>query len=225
MAEIKLANLQKDVLRFIGQNSFGKNFYWTGGTLLSYFYLSHRFSEDLDFFSDDIFQNEQWQNFMNELKNNVKAERITETLQMNRRIYNIERGKENVKLEFVYFPFPAIEKRAEIKEFNVKADSLQDIMVNKTQSVYHRNEPKDAYDLYWYLIKKSKYDLAQLVKLVEKKFGIAIEPMLLMAKINELSDNLKIIKPFLKDYNENLSKEVKKFFQKEFNRLAKKKIK
>ena len=28
------------------------NFYFTGGTALSYFYLNHRYSEDMDFFSE-----------------------------------------------------------------------------------------------------------------------------------------------------------------------------
>lgn len=56
MPKIELTQLQKDVLFFIGKDFFGKNFYWTGGTLLSYLYLFHRFSVDLDFFQK-IFNN------------------------------------------------------------------------------------------------------------------------------------------------------------------------
>src|SRR3989344_1844687 len=38
---------------------FRSNFYFTGGTALSQFYLKHRFSEDLDFFSEKKFENDQ----------------------------------------------------------------------------------------------------------------------------------------------------------------------
>jgi len=225
MAKTGLSKLQKDILSFFGKDSFAVNFYWTGGTLLSYFYFSHRMSVDLDFFSDDLFSDDQYLNFMNRLKKEINAQKVTQILQQNRRIYNIERKKETVKIELVFFPFPAAGKREELKEFNVKADSLIDIMANKTLSTYQRNEPKDVYDLYCYLEKKSEYNLTGLIGLVEKKFGVAIEPMLLLVKINELADNLKNIKPLLISPKKNITAKIKFFFQKEFNNLAKKKIK
>jgi predicted nucleotidyltransferase component of viral defense system len=217
MSKIELTQLQKDVLFFIGKDSFVKNFYWTGGTLLSYFYFSHRFSVDLDFFSDNLFRDDEYLEFINKLKNEIKADKITQTIQHNRRMYFIEKGKNTVKLEFVFFPFPSVEKRAEVKEFSVKADSLADIMVNKTLSTYQRNEVKDIYDLYWYLVNKPKYDLTRLIKLVEKKFGVAVEPVLLLEKINELCDILDSLVPLLTDGEENLTAKIKSFFQKIFN--------
>ncbi len=84
---------------------------------------------------------------------------------------------------------------------------------------------KDVYDLYYYLTNRPKYDLFKLVDLVEKKFGIAIEPALLLAKINELITNLDDLKPFLATQQPKLTKEVKTFFQNTFNLLARKKIK
>lgn len=36
MPKIKLSGLQKEILQFFGQNEFAQNFYWTGGTLLSF---------------------------------------------------------------------------------------------------------------------------------------------------------------------------------------------
>ena len=225
MPKIKLSALQKDVLLFFGKNEFSKNFYWTGGTLLSYLYLSHRLSIDLDFFSDDLFRDEKYLEFINNLKAGCKIERASEIIKENRRLYVLEKGDENVKLELVFFPFPAIEKREKVKEFSVLADSLTDIMVNKTLSTYQRNEVKDIYDLYYYLKNRSKYDLFRLVKLVEKKFGVSIEQSLLLEKINQLVDNMKIIKPFLVDNDENLDREIKQYFQNYFNDLAKNKLK
>lgn len=221
MPKIELTQLQKDVLFFVGKGFFGKNFYWTGGTLLSYLYFSHRFSVDLDFFSNDLFRDDEYLESINKLKKEIKADKITQTIQQNRRIYFIEKGEDTVKIEFVFFPFSAIEKKAEIKEFSVKADSLADIMVNKTLSTYQRNEVKDIYDLYWYLSSKPKYNLIKLIKLVEKKFGIAIEPVLLLEKANELCDNLDSLTPLLIKNEPNFTVKIRVFFQKIFNDIVK----
>ena len=224
MPDIKLSQLQKDVLSFFGQNKFGLNFYWTGGTLLSYFYLHHRDSVDLDFFSDDLFTDDEYLDFINKLKKRLSLEKITLTKQYNRRLYLIEGKQESIKLELVFFPFPAIEERLKINEFSFKVDSLSDIMVNKTLSTYQRNEVKDVFDLYCYLSDKPNYNLHQLIELVEKKFGVAIETALLFAKINELADNLDLLQPLLLSPQNNLSQKVKKFFQDCFNEFAKKEL-
>jgi len=220
MPKIELTQLQKDVLFFIGKGFFGKNFYWTGGTLLSYFYFFHRFSVDLDFFSDDLFRDDEYLININKLKKEIGADKITQTIQQNRRLYFIEKAKDNVKLEFVFFPFPAVEKRTEVKEFFVKADSLKDIMVNKVLSTYQRNEVKDIYDLYWYLRGEPKNTLIKLIKLVEKKFGVAIEPVLLLEKINELCNNLDSLTPLLIDNEPNLTIKIRSFFQELFNDIV-----
>jgi len=225
MANIKLSELQKNTLKFFGKNSFAKNFYWTGGTLLAYKYLHHRASVDLDFFSDDLFADDNYLTFINELKKQVKAKKITLTLQQNRRIYLVERSREAIKLELVYFPFPAIEKKVLLPEFSIRVDSLTDIMTNKTLSAYQRREPKDVFDLYYYLNDKPKYNLQKLIKLVERKFGVAIEPTMLIVKINELTGQLDSISPLLPVPQKNLVKKVKEFFQDIFNTLAKKQIK
>ena len=67
MPDIFLNQLQIDILKFFAKNSFAKNFYWTGGTLLAYQYLHHRDSVDLDFFSDDLFSDNDYLIFINEL--------------------------------------------------------------------------------------------------------------------------------------------------------------
>jgi predicted nucleotidyltransferase component of viral defense system len=223
MPKIELIKLQKDTLFFIGKGFFGKNFYWTGGTLLSYLYFSHRFSVDLDFFSDELFRDEEYLEAINKLKKNIKANKITQTIQHNRKFYFIEKGKENVKLEFVFFPFPAVEKKTKVKEFSVKADSLSDIMVNKILSTYQRNEVKDIYDLYWYLSNKPKYNIIKLIKLVERKFGVAIEPVLLLEKINELCNNLDSLSPLLIKNEPNSTVKIRAFFQETFNNIVKNK--
>ena len=48
-----LTPFQKELLRVIGNSNLADNFYLTGGTALAAFYLQHRYSEDLDFFTAD----------------------------------------------------------------------------------------------------------------------------------------------------------------------------
>ena len=54
MAKKEILTLrQRTFLDFICQEEYiCKNFYFTGGTVLAAFYLSHRLSEDLDFFNE-----------------------------------------------------------------------------------------------------------------------------------------------------------------------------
>lgn len=91
-------------------------------------------------------------------------------------------------------------------------------MTNKILSTYQRNEVKDVYDLYYYLNHKPKYSLNKLIVLAEKKFDVAIEPVLLLAKINELADNLNALQPFLLKPQKDLPVKVKTLFQEIFNK-------
>lgn len=225
MLNIQLTKLQRDILSFFGKNSFTKNFYWTGGTALSYQYLHHRDSVDLDFFSDDLFTDDEYLIFINHLKKDLRLNKVALTKQYSRRLYLASRQNENVKLELVFFPFPAIEKRKVIPEFSLAVDSLSDIMVNKTLSTYQRNEVKDIFDLYFYFNQKPKYNLARLIALVEQKFDVAIEPALLLSKINELAKNIDLLNPLLFNPKKDLVRKVKDFFQNSFNSLAKSKLK
>jgi len=225
MPKIKLNKLQIDILSFWGKDSFARNFYWTGGTLLAFKYLKHRKSVDLDFFSDNLFANDEYLSFINRLKKALNCQKITMTLSYNRRQYLIVRKSTTAKLELVYFPFTRIETRKTLKQYFVRVDSLTDIMVNKILSTYQRNEVKDIYDLYFYFKNKPKYNLRKLTKLVEKKFGVSIELILLLSKINKLVNNLDSITPLLLQKPKNLTEKIKVFFQKEFNKIAREKIK
>lgn len=224
MNKIKLSKLQKDILIFFGQSKFGRRFYWTGGTALAHFW-DHRQSVDLDFFSDDLFLDNEYLIFINDLKKAVKADKVSVRLQQNRRLYLVKRGADSVKLELVFFPFQSVDGQKVVKEFGLKIDSVNDIMVNKILSTYQRNEPKDVFDLYYYLTHGPKYNFFKLVKLVEKKFGVAVEPALVAAKINQLADGLESLQPMIVKKEKGLSKKIKDFFQEIFNGWLKKQIK
>ena len=48
-----LTPLHKSFIRKFSESPFQKSFFLTGGTALAAFYLQHRLSEDLDFFTEN----------------------------------------------------------------------------------------------------------------------------------------------------------------------------
>lgn len=224
MQKVKLSELQKDILSFFGRTEFGRNFYWTGGTLLAYHYLYNRKSVDIDFFSENLFVDNDYLVFINKMKVDLKISKIDYVIEMNRRMFLVHRKKEVVKMEMVFFPFPAVSKLIVLKEFNIKASSLVDLMANKILSAYQRHEPKDAFDLYSYLSNKPKYNLDKLIVLATKKFGVEIETLNLFVKLNDLSEKIDTLTPLMFAKDKSIKIKMKAFFQAEFNRFVGKKI-
>lgn len=208
-----LTKFQKEVLKIMGKNEFFRNnFYWCGGTALSYCYLKHRLSEDSDFFSKDLFAQEVLLKKFNELG----LEKIGYFEKLNRQRFIVKRGKRNLQLEFVYFPFKPIGGLKLIKEFNIKINSLKDLAANKILAVYERHEPKDVFDIYFILHKK-RFNLKKLLEDVNKKFGVEIDEADLAAKILRGVEELKKIKPLLLE-EKDFYKEIKDFFSEKASR-------
>lgn len=53
-----LTSDHRRVLDVLGKSELAPHIYFTGGTLLSYQYLQHRSSLDVDLFSDDLLEDE-----------------------------------------------------------------------------------------------------------------------------------------------------------------------
>lgn len=214
MAE--LDNLQKRTLELFAKSPLRKQFYWTGGTLLSHLYLHHRRSEDLDFFSDNNFSYEQVMPFVQGLEKKLDLKKITERKIFDRREFILQ-NECNLKLEFVLYNFPKLKPRK--KWQGIMVDSLDDIAVNKTMALFERAQPKDLIDLYFLLTKKN-YKLKTLLSQVEKKFGAAIledsilsQCLLALKNINDVTPLLLVEKQQgkkklidnIKNYFENIS--------------------
>ena len=63
---MELFPIQKKVLDLFKKSNLNGKFYWTGGTMLSFVYLKHRLSVDLDFFSEVPFNYDDVVGFINE---------------------------------------------------------------------------------------------------------------------------------------------------------------
>mgnify|MGYP001580647148 FL=1 len=191
-----LSENQKRLLTVLSrEKSICDNFYLTGGTALAEFYLEHRRSEDLDFFSENEFEATAISVLLRQIqeKTHVKSFRYEQSF--NRNLFFLELENDTIKTEFTYFPFPRIEKKKKIG--NLYVDSLIDIAVNKIFTIYQNPRSRDFIDLYFILKKeKEKWKIADLVNEAKIKFDHHLDYLQLGAqfmKVSELKDYPKMI--------------------------------
>ncbi|OGK10201.1 hypothetical protein A2767_02000 [Candidatus Roizmanbacteria bacterium RIFCSPHIGHO2_01_FULL_35_10] len=192
---------------------FRTNFYFTGGTALSEFYLQHRYSEDLDFFPEKKFGldivREKVSLWSKDHKFTFKAEFVEFVYIF---ILNFSYGT-SLKLDFGYYPHQRLEKGKMFGNFAV--DSLLDIAVNKLSAINQRSTVRDFVDLYFLLDKFTIWDLIEGVRV---KFNQEIDYWILGADLGytvEQFDTLpKMIKPLtlnrLKNFYRKLAKDLGK---------------
>lgn len=218
-----LTNFQKEFLKELGKSELSKYFIWSGGTALSWKYLRHRKSYDLDFLSKDLLLDEYILSQVKKIAKNLKVKKIEEQKKFNRHEFWLK-NKETIRIEFVFYPFHSIKKSVRLAEFNIKIDSIEDILANKTHAIFERNEPKDIFDIYC-ILQKRKTKFLAILKWVRKKFGVEIDPVLLTSKILEGAARLSKIKPLIlkKEFYE--PNKIKEYFEKEAQEYLRRKIK
>src|SRR3989344_553850 len=125
-----LTQRQRAVLAAFGKDKkLSERFYLTGGTALAGFYLGHRISEDLDFFSEEEFDVSAIAVFFRKHKKTLGFKSVDFQQSYNRNLYFLRFPDEVLKTEFTFFPFMRIEKQK--KTGGVSVDSILDIAVNK----------------------------------------------------------------------------------------------
>lgn len=144
----------KSVLDELKQISDIQNFYLTGGTALS-LQLGHRESEDLDFFTRNVFQPQALQQKLLQYGQleDVTIEENTLNLFMNK-----------VKLQFLHYPYKLLEEPTDWE--GIYLSSILDIACTKLVTVSMRGSKKDFIDIYVILQTKSLEEL--FTKLNEK---------------------------------------------------------
>lgn len=213
-----LTPLQEKFLKAFFQSFLKERFFLGGGTALAEFYLHHRLSQDLDFFTLD-----QDLSF-----DGVNAEIIKLSHQLKLVIdhqvsspsflqYIFQGKRQPLKVDVVK-DVPI--RFGEAKDFEgIKVDSLENIAVNKLLAVFGRADAKDFIDLYFLLEKEKKLDFDDLFKNAQKKdlglheFYLAgmlsyVERIKLFPETVKPFDKKKLVKFFL-DLSEELLKRIK----------------
>lgn len=199
---------QKLILEGISKSEYlRKNFYFTGGTALSEYYLQHRYSDDLDFFSEDKFENQVILGIVDEWSKQFNFSYTSRFVEV---VYRFElHFEDNYKflLDFGHYPYKRIEKGLTVG--NIQLDSLRDIATNKLFTVNQRTDVKDFVDLYFIIKKKfTIWDLIYSAEVKFRKMNTDIELIAMdLMKVDDFTALPRMIKPLTLE-------ELKNFYNK-----------
>lgn len=187
-------NQQRMLDELSRESSITGMFYLSGGTALAEYYLHHRYSEDLDFFSPDEFPIEGVTAALKKIgvRAGVSGTRYEQSF--NRNLFFLEIGEETIKTEFTYFPFERIDTTKKVGALSI--DSLLDIAVNKLFTIYQKPRSRDFIDLYCILQQEKVWTVDDLSKKAQIKFDTHIDPLQLGAQFlraDELKDYPRMI--------------------------------
>lgn len=139
-----LYKLQDEVIEVISKYLVA--FYLTGGTALGRCYLHHRYSEDLDFFTDD---GEGFVSQTNEMYQELKRRfQLNDSLNLRSESYvslHIQKPHQ-LKIDFVLETLPRW--GGTIAVGDIEVDNPANILANKLGCIVSRDEPKDVFDIY-----------------------------------------------------------------------------
>lgn len=192
-----LDQFQKSCLKEFVNSSLSKKFYLSGGTALSEFYLQHRYSEDLDFFTQEELDFEGIRKFVNDVgkKNNISQIEIHHGYGLYTFYLQEKKGNIRHKIDFGQYPFEPIDP---LKDFDgLRVETMFDISVNKAQTIIFRPRLRDFVDLYFILNLKKDWDLRDLIKKSFEKFEMKTDKIQIvegLLQVKELSDMPRMIK-------------------------------
>lgn len=165
----------------------GEGFYLSGDTALAAYYLHHRRSDDLDFFTRNDLTLTRADRVVERAASaaGLSIDRVNRTAEAIQYFFSgdIESDHPLVKCELMFDPPPYF---ADPQSFEgVRVDALLAIAVNKL-TIVGRNEPKDYIDRY--LIDRSgRYAFADLIALAKDKL-VGLDDLTLAAHFKAAQD-------------------------------------
>jgi predicted nucleotidyltransferase component of viral defense system len=163
-----LTPLQRQTLIAIGQTPLWNSFYLTGGTALAAFYLHHRYSVDLDFFTSDPAAIARVPPLMQEIARQLNLEiTFTRTLDTFLECFLRSPNGERLEMDFAQDTPYRLEPTRLDDTLHINVDSLTDIACNKLSALFDRAEPKDFVDVYF--LCQEKFSFEYLTGLARQK--------------------------------------------------------
>ena len=201
-----LTPLQRRLLAEIGESPLKDEFFLTGGTALAALYLQHRYSVDLDLFTENPAAVAQVVPTMQEIAHRLGLEiTFTRTLGTFLEAFVISPDGERVEFDFAQDSPYRLEPTRFDPQLQLAVDNPTDIACNKLSALFDRAEPKDFVDVYF--IVREFLPFEQLVALARQKHVGMDDYWLAMAlaQVEQVSVLPRMVKPLSLD-------ELKAFF-------------
>ncbi len=217
MVKSILNDFQKIALSEFVKTSLAQKYYLSGGTALAEFYLHHRRSEDLDFFTNHELDLDELKRFIQKLSHKIDIKQIE--FQKGFGLYTFFLNENNsglkYKIDFGQYPFAPIEKLKQIQSLNI--ESLFDIAVNKAHTIAFRPRLRDFIDIYFILEQNRDWTLPELFHRSFEKFEMRADSLQIgqnLIQVQILKDMPIMLIPFKME-------DIKNFFLKEARKLEK----
>ncbi|MBI3314666.1 MAG: nucleotidyl transferase AbiEii/AbiGii toxin family protein [Candidatus Omnitrophica bacterium] len=164
-----ISDLQHKILEQFGRAVDSRHFYLTGGTALAHFYLQHRKSEDLDFFTSAVGLISAFgvglEHHLTQKGFTVKRQRAFETFVE----LHVSKADEFTLIHVALDTPFRFENTRQFDHYpGLNVDSLTDIAANKLLALFGRAALRDFIDVY-YLIKTEKFSKTQMLDQARKK--------------------------------------------------------
>jgi predicted nucleotidyltransferase component of viral defense system len=191
-----LTPYQQQLLKSIGSSPIRDQFYLTGGTALSAFYLHHRYSEDLDLFTADPLAVTRVAPVLQDIAKDLNAQvSFTRTLGSFLECFFEGDSGERVKIDFAQDSPYRLQPTLLDTEYDVYVDNATDIACNKLSALFDRAEPKDFVDVFF--VCQELMPFAELEELTRQKH-VGIDDYWLsvaMQRISQVGILPRMIKP------------------------------
>jgi len=197
----KLYELQDRVLKVVFETEH--EFYLTGGTCLSRFYIEKRYSDDLDFFTN---QSVRYSFAMKNIKKALNKE-FQLSVEVETKDFTRYKVDDLLQVDFVNdiaFRY----KEPIVNENNYLLDTIENILSNKITAVVGRDNPKDIFDIYL-IWKFYDFNWSEIVASAHQKAGFSDEELIIRLKTfpKELLGEIKIVdKTFLENFDTDFKK-------------------
>ena len=163
-----LTPLQRKLLHEIGKTSLRDHFFLTGGTALAALYLHHRYSVDLDLFTENPAAVGQVPPIMREIVARFDLGiTFTRTLGTFLEAFVTSPNGERVEFDFAQDSPYRLEPTRLDPELGLWVDNPTDIACNKLSALFDRAEPKDFVDVFFVVQEVLSFD--RLVELARRK--------------------------------------------------------
>jgi hypothetical protein len=175
-----LTPLKRDFLTGLFEHT--QSFYLTGGSALGIFYLEHRLSYDLDFFTQEQVDWHLLENTVLAVSKAIASQCRTVTASPLFYRFDLRRGDEREILDFVIEGLTQIDPVKE-RFGDVRVDTMREIGVNKICTLISRRELKDVIDLY-FLHQRGFDILGHFERAKEKEAGL--DPAMISLLLSQL---------------------------------------